>query len=427
MMILSKYILDTNVLLNNPDFIKNNDVILVPTVLRELENLELKRSNYEMQYRIRNAKRVLKEYENNVTYVNFDITVDTVHKYIGYETQYGDNIIMSYVLLLIEKYPEDASELVVYTDDILLQQKLKSHGVEYISTEEIYNQEDYSGVKIFRYDKNDDEHTEILSKLYSMDCKENIFDLNPNEYLLVLDSDIADEDISFVDAFRFRNGSHESITKKRNIMFSSNNDGTFVKPLNQRQSIAINSLNDDSVPVKIVKGKVASGKSYLTFTKAKELLDKQMVNQIIFIGNSVTEKSSISIGALPGELQEKIGFNYSYIADVLGSKYLLEEMMRTEQLCIEYCGFIRSRTFSNAAVVVSEAQNFTIEQLELILTRIGEGSYLIIDGDYNQSDISNSGFKRFVNKLKGSELVSVVTLTDVERSDVAKLADLLHD
>ena len=424
---MSKYILDTNVLLNNPDFIKNNKVVLLPTVLRELENLELKRSNYEMQYRIRNAKRILKKYEHNVSYITFDITVHTVHQYIGYESDYGDNIILSYVLLLREKYPDDVSDSIVYTDDVLLQQKLKSKDIEYISTEEIYNQEDYSGIKIFHYDKNDDEHTELLSQLYSIDCKENIFDLNPNEYLLVLDSGITNEEVSFVDAFRFRNGSHESITKKRNIMFSSNNDGTFVKPLNHRQSIAINSLNDDSVPVKIVKGKVASGKSYLTFTKAKELLDKQMVNQIIFIGNSVTEKSSSSIGALPGELQEKIGFNYSYIADVLGSKYLLEEMIRTEQLCIEYCGFIRSRTFSNAAVVVSEAQNFTMEQLELILTRIGEGSYLIIDGDYNQSDIHNSGFKRFTNKLKGSELVSIVTLTDVERSNVAKLADLLND
>ena len=424
---MSKYILDTNVLLNNPDFIKNNKVVLLPTVLRELENLELKRSNYEMQYRIRNAKRILKKYEHNVSYITFDITVHTVHQYIGYESDYGDNIILSYVLLLREKYPDDVSDSIVYTDDVLLQQKLKSKDIKYISTEEIYNQEDYSGIKIFHYDKNDDEHTELLSQLYSIDCKENIFDLNPNEYLLVLDSGITSEEVSFVDAFRFRNGSHESITKKRNIMFSSNNDGTFVKPLNHRQSIAINSLNDDSVPVKIIKGKVASGKSYLTFTKAKELLDKQMVNQIIFIGNSVTEKSSSSIGALPGELQEKIGFNYSYIADVLGSKYLLEEMIRTEQLCIEYCGFIRSRTFSNAAVVVSEAQNFTMEQLELILTRIGEGSYLIIDGDYNQSDIHNSGFKRFTNKLKGSELVSIVTLTDVERSNVAKLADLLND
>lgn len=424
---MSKYILDTNVLLNNPDFIKNNKVVLLPTVLRELENLELKRSNYEMQYRIRNAKRILKKYEHNVSYITFDITVHTVHQYIGYESDYGDNIILSYVLLLREKYPDDVSDSIVYTDDVLLQQKLKSKDIKYISTEEIYNQEDYSGIKIFHYDKNDDEHTELLSQLYSIDCKENIFDLNPNEYLLVLDSGITNEEVSFVDAFRFRNGSHESITKKRNIMFSSNNDGTFVKPLNHRQSIAINSLNDDSVPVKIVKGMVASGKSYLTFTKAKELLDKQMVNQIIFIGNSVTEKSSSSIGALPGELQEKIGFNYSYIADVLGSKYLLEEMIRTEQLCIEYCGFIRSRTFSNAAVVVSEAQNFTMEQLELILTRIGEGSYLIIDGDYNQSDIHNSGFKRFTNKLKGSELVSIVTLTDVERSNVAKLADLLND
>ena len=424
---MSKYILDTNVLLNNPDFIKNNKVVLLPTVLRELENLELKRSNYEMQYRIRNAKRILKKYEHNVSYITFDITVHTVHQYIGYESDYGDNIILSYVLLLREKCPDDVSDLIVYTDDVLLQQKLKSKDIKYISTEEIYNQEDYSGIKIFHYDKNDDEHTELLSQLYSIDCKENIFDLNPNEYLLVLDSGITNEEVSFVDAFRFRNGSHESITKKRNLMFSSNNDGTFVKPLNHRQSIAINSLNDDSVPVKIIKGKVASGKSYLTFTKAKELLDKQMVNQIIFIGNSVTEKSSSSIGALPGELQEKIGFNYSYIADVLGSKYLLEEMIRTEQLCIEYCGFIRSRTFSNAAVVVSEAQNFTMEQLELILTRIGEGSYLIIDGDYNQSDIHNSGFKRFTNKLKGSELVSIVTLTDVERSNVAKLADLLND
>lgn len=423
---MSKYILDTNVLVNNPDFIKSNKVILLPTVLRELENLELKRSSYEMQYRIRNAKRVLKEHEHNVDYITFDITTDTVHQYIGYESDYGDNIILSYILLLKE-YPEDASELVVYTDDVLLQQKLKSKGVKYISSEEIYNQEDYSGVKIFHYNKNDDGHTKLLSQLYSIDCKENIFNLNPNEYLLVLDSDDTNEDTSFIDTFRFRDGGHESIAVKRNTMFSSNNDGTFVEPLNHRQSIAINSLNDDSVPVKIVKGKVASGKSYLTFTKAKELLDKQVVNQIIFIGNSVTEKSSISIGALPGELQEKIGFNYSYIADVLGSKYLLEEMIRTEQLCIEYCGFIRSRTFSNAVVVVSEAQNFTTEQLELILTRIGEGSYLIIDGDYNQSDIHNSGFKRFTNKLKGSELVSVVTLTDVERSDVAKLADLLND
>ena len=424
---MSKYILDTNALLNNPDFIKSNKVTLLPTVLRELENLELKRPSYEMQYRIRNAKRALKEYEHNVDYVTFDITVDTVHQYIGYETQYGDNIIMSYVLLLIEEYPEDASELVVYTDDVLLQQKLKSKGVKYTSSEEICNQEDYSGVKIFHYNKNDDEHAKLLSQLYSIDCKENIFDLNPNEYLLVLNTGATDEELSFVDAFIFKNGTHESITKKRNILLSPNNDGTFVKPLNHRQSIAINSLNDDSIPVKIIKGKVASGKSYLTFAKAKELLDTEMVSQIIFIGNSVTEKSSISIGALPGELQEKIGFNYSYIADVLGSKYLLEEMIRAEQLCIEYCGFIRSRTFSNAAVVVSEAQNFTIEQLELILTRIGEGSYLIIDGDYNQSDIHNSGFKRFTNKLRGSELVSVVTLTDVERSDVAKLADLLNE
>lgn len=424
---MSKYILDTNALVNNPDFIKSNKVILLPTVLRELESLELKRSNYEMQYRIRNAKRVLKEHEHNVNYVTFDIAVDTVHQYIGYETQYGDNIIMSYVLLLIEECPEDASELVVYTDDVLLQQKLKSKGVKYISSEEIYNQEDYSGVKIFHYNKNDDEHAKLLGQLYSIDCKENIFDLNPNEYLLVLNTGATNEEMSFVDAFAFKKGIHKSITKKRNILLSPNNDGTFVKPLNHRQSIAINSLNDDSIPVKIIKGKVASGKSYLTFAKAKELLDTEMVNQIIFIGNSVTEKSSISIGALPGELQEKIGFNYSYIADVLGSKYLLEEMIRAEQLCIEYCGFIRSRTFSNAAVVVSEAQNFTIEQLELILTRIGEGSYLIIDGDYNQSDIHNSGFKRFTNKLRGSELVSVVTLTDVERSDVAKLADLLNE
>lgn len=422
-----KYILDTNALLNNPDFIKNSKVILLPTVLRELESLELKRSNYEMQYRIRNAKRILKEHEHNVDYITFDIAVDTVHQYIGYESDYGDNIILSYVLLLRETHSEDMSDLVVYTDDVLLQQKLKSKGVEYISSEEIYGQEDYSGVRVLHYNKDDNDHAELLSQLYSIDCKENVFDLNPNEYLLVLNTGAANEEMSFVDAFTFKNGTHESITKKRNILLSPNNDGAFVKPLNHRQSIAINSLNDDSVPVKIIKGKVASGKSYLTFAKAKELLDTEMVNQIIFIGNSVTEKSSISIGALPGELQEKIGFNYSYIADVLGSKYLLEEMTRTEQLCIEYCGFIRSRTFSNAAVVVSEAQNFTIEQLELILTRIGEGSYLIIDGDYNQSDIHNSGFKRFTNKLKGSELVSVVTLTDVERSDVAKLADLLND
>lgn len=421
-----KYVLDTNALLNRPEFIKNHRVILIPSILRELEQLELKRSNYEMQYRIREAKRMIKKYEDNVEYLDEVNHNDLTKHFLGYESDYVGNILLAYVMKLIDV---DTELITVYTDDVLLQMKLKSKKIHVTTSENLYGKvsDNYDGVNVWEYDSEKDEDQDLLSKLYEKGIHENYFELCPNEYLLIVDKRKGLGEEIPVDIMIYQNHCHISVFKKPNTLPSPNNDGTLIKPLNIRQNIAIHALNDEDSKVKIIKGRVASGKSYLTFSKAKELLDKGIVQKIVFIGNSVSEKSSNAIGFLPGSLEEKVGSSYSYISDILGARFLLDEMVRLDELSVEYCGFIRSRTFTNSVVLVSEAQNFTIEQLELILTRVGKDSYLIIDGDYSQSDINNSGFRRFVNKLRTSDLVSVVTLTEIERSEVAELADLLSD
>ena len=426
------YILDTNVLLYNPQFINHNKVIILPIVLRELENLEKKRTNQHILYQIRQAKRVIKQSDNVYYLIDDGAEHELVERHTDYDPNYGDNIILAYAKALSEgSFPDELPDfnydnLIVYTDDILLGLKCNAHGIKTVSSSN-YGDENtsYEGVKVWEYDSTSEEHQDKLNSLYKSDYQDNVFDLQPNEYLLIVDKQKGLGEEMPSDVFIYRNEHHYSVMRRKNTISNPNNDGTDIVALNMRQNIAINALNDERSLVKIIKGKVASGKSYLTFSKAKELLDNGTVERIVFIGNSVTEKSSSDIGFLPGSSSDKIGHSYSYISDVLGSPHLLEEMLFKEQIIVEYCGFIRSRTFSNSAIVVSEAQNFTIEQLELILTRVGEGSYLIIDGDYNQSDINDSGFERFVNKLRVSELVSVVTLTEIERSEVAELSELL--
>lgn len=425
---MSEYILDTNVLLNNPEFIKDNKVILLPIMLRELENLELKRTNYDMQYRIRHAKRILKEYEDNVTYVVSDLTPGEIARLIGYESDYGDNILMAYVLRFKEMMSaEEFESVIVYTDDVLLQQKLKAKGFKYISTDKIYGQEVYSGVRVFHYDKDNEDHVEMLSKMYSIEYHEdfaNPLGMNVNEYLIVVDKDNGWDEESPVDIFQYDGFRCRNIKKKYEIS-GHYNDGSNVKPLNTRQRLAFDLMKDDDVKIKTLVGVAGSGKDYIIFSHALEKINDGEVNRIVWIGNPVIAKGTEDIGFLPGGIREKLLGNFMVLADILGSKIMLEEMIEDEALVVEYVGDLRSRTFDNAYIIVGEAQNFTIEQLKLILSRVGKNSFISINGDVEQADINNTGLDEFIEKLSGHELYGQVELTEVERSEIAKLSAIL--
>lgn len=104
-------------------------------------------------------------------------------------------------------------------------------------------------------------------------------------------------------------------------------------------------------------------------------------------------------------------------------------LMSSGKVEIEHLGFIRGRDLKNAIVYCSEAENLTKDHVQLLISRIGEGSSLWMNGDYKQVDSPtfrmNNGLLSAIQKLAGNESFGYVQLQKTERSRTAALADLL--
>jgi PhoH-like ATPase len=117
------------------------------------------------------------------------------------------------------------------------------------------------------------------------------------------------------------------------------------------------------------------------------------------------------------------------MADHVGGKDGLEMLIQQGKVEIEHLGFIRGRDIKNTIIMCSEAENMTKEHIQLLISRIGEGSALWLNGDFKQIDDKifegNNGLYNVINKLKGNSRFGYVQLQKTERSETAALADLL--
>ena len=117
------------------------------------------------------------------------------------------------------------------------------------------------------------------------------------------------------------------------------------------------------------------------------------------------------------------------IADHVGGQFGLEMMVRDGKIELQHMGFIRGRDIKNSIVYVSEAENMTKELVQLVMGRISEGSVLYMNGDLKQVDKDvfrqNSGIQAMVNNLRGHENFGYIRLEKSERSEIARMADLL--
>jgi len=173
--------------------------------------------------------------------------------------------------------------------------------------------------------------------------------------------------------------------------------------------------------VTLCSGPPGSGKTFLATYLGVKALKMGKVNKILLTRPAV--ESSVTLGYLPGDLTQKMASFLVPLFDELG--YFLEKKLVNRWIdegVIEICpvGFFRGRTFKDTYVVVDEAQNLDLSELRTVLTRVGEGSQLVMVGDVKQSDIPNSGFKEVINIMEGVEDLAVVRLkyTDVVRSKI---------
>ena len=199
-----------------------------------------------------------------------------------------------------------------------------------------------------------------------------------------------------------------------------------VYPKNPHQLEFISSIRNNDISFGL--GAAGTGKTYLAVACALQMLMSRQVRKIVFTRPVV--EAGESLGFLPGDLVQKITPYLRPLYDsieILMPFELIRQMEESNMIEVAPLAYMRGRTLHNAVVILDEAQNTTKEQMKMFLTRMGEGSKLIITGDPSQSDISsakNSGLVHAANllsKIRGIGIVQFSPEDVVRHSLVQKI------
>lgn len=199
-----------------------------------------------------------------------------------------------------------------------------------------------------------------------------------------------------------------------------------ISPRSTTQAAYLNAIDKHSMTFGI--GPAGTGKTYLAVAAGVQLLTEGKVEKMIFSRPAV--EAGEHLGFLPGDMQEKIDPYlrpvYDALYDMLPQDQVVR-MMASKQIEIAPLAFMRGRTLADAYVVLDEAQNTTAMQMKMFLTRMGERSKMIINGDITQTDLPNhqlSGLAEAVRLLRPIKDIAFIEFTaaDVVRHPlVAKI------
>lgn len=263
---------------------------------------------------------------------------------------------------------------------------------------------------------------EALAMAYSKDIEQkNLFDTPTNGYVLIPNAD-ADGNTA---GLRWDGSRYVPIKYKNlNTAYSGK-----IKPLNNQQKLAFDLLQNDDITIKLLLGVYGSGKDFLMVNHAVDLIEKGKYDKIVWVRNNIEVKDTKEIGFLPGSMLEKVYPFAAILADCLGGEVALERAITDGWVEIQPLGFIRGRSFNRSIIYCSEAENLTKQHIQLLIGRVGEGSTLWINGDLRQIDDvafeRNNGIQKLIDKLAGNERFGTVYLPITERSETARLADML--
>lgn len=204
-----------------------------------------------------------------------------------------------------------------------------------------------------------------------------------------------------------------------------------VKPLNISQRFLFDLLQNDSIIGKVSIGSFGVGKSYVNLCWALDSITgrNSKFERLCWLRNNIEVSNTMPLGYLPSDLNCKLLPWAMPMVDILGDQDIFDQYITQKKIVLEHMGFLRSRTFENSIVYINEAQNCTANHLALVISRIGKGSCLIIEGDTRQTDkevfYKQSGMLKMAEKFKGNPMFGMVKLIENVRSQFATLADLL--
>ncbi|MDH3651033.1 MAG: PhoH family protein [Saprospiraceae bacterium] len=210
------------------------------------------------------------------------------------------------------------------------------------------------------------------------------------------------------------------------IVHGRNGRAIKARTLNQRRLVEAVDAND----IVFAVGPAGTGKTYTAVALAVRALKNRLVKKIILTRPAV--EAGESLGFLPGDLKEKIDPYLRPLYDALDDMIpfdKLEQFMSNRTIEVAPLAFMRGRTLDHAFIILDEAQNSTITQLKMFLTRLGPSAKCIVTGDLSQIDLprsQRSGLRHSISILDSLKGISTVYLTkeDVVRHRLVK--EIIH-
>ena len=289
----------------------------------------------------------------------------------------------------------------------------------------IFNSNDDLNILLGENSKNIDKLNEIIdveisffgNKLLIVGEKQNV-ELAENLINKVYDLLLLHKNNNQIIDFSIFESEYNMLKNKNSVDTSakiSNSIDTWKKtiyPKSDGQKKYIQAINEYDVIFGL--GPAGTGKSYLAVAKAVEFLKKGNIDKIILSRPAV--EAGENLGFLPGDMKDKVDPYLRPIYDALYEMIpfeLVEKKIQEGIIEIAPVAFMRGRTFKNSFVIIDEAQNTSSIQMKMILTRLGHGSKLIINGDLTQIDIkyiNDSGLSTAKKKLANLKTIKFINL-----------------
>nr|WP_193816191.1 PhoH family protein [Cytobacillus horneckiae] len=438
---LSKiYVLDTNVLLQDPYSIfsfEDNEVVIPAVVLEEVDSKkrymdEIGRNARQVSRIIDNMRETGKLHEKISLENGGSLRIELNHRSFHqlqeiFVEKTNDNRILAVAknLSLEEETKENGRPVILVSKDALVRVKADAIGLQcqdFLSDRVVENDHIYTGhLEVYI-------SLELLNKFYEKgellltDVANHPF--YPNQFLVLKDAlGSSSSAIGMVD----------QQSKKIKKMIFDYDHIWGIKPRNVQQTMAIELLLRRDLPLVTLIGKAGTGKTLLALAAGLMQTEDYGIYKKLLVARPIVPVGK-DLGFLPGEKDEKlrpwmqpIHDNLEYLFNVKKPGELDAILAGMGSIEVEALTYIRGRSIPDQYIIIDEAQNLTKHEVKTILTRVGEGSKIVLMGDPEQIDhpyldAYNNGLTYVVEKFKDQMISGHTKLIKGERSGLAQLA-----
>ncbi|MGE6631252.1 PhoH family protein [Bacillus sp. NPDC077027] len=436
------YVLDTNVLLQDPNSIfsfEDNEVVIPAVVLEEVDSK--KRYMDEVGQNARRVSRLIdglrtkgKLHEKITLESKGTLRIELNHRSFHqlqeiFVEKTNDNRILAVAknLCLEEETKPDGRPVILVSKDVLVRVKADAIGLQaedFLSDRVVQNEDIDNGYLDIYIDT---DQMNIFYQQNQLSVEEvSTYPLYPHQFVLMKGAE-GGSAIGMVD--------HKSNQIKRLVYDQEHVWG--IRPKNVQQTMALELLLRRDIPLVTLIGKAGTGKTLLALAAGLMQTEDLGMYKKLIVARSIVPVGK-DLGYLPGEKEEKlrpwmqpIFDNLEFLFNTKKSGELDAILAGIGSIQVEALTYIRGRSIPDQFIIIDEAQNLTKHEVKTLLTRVGEGSKIVLMGDPEQIDHPyldslNNGLMYVIERFKEQQISGHVKLVKGERSGLAQLAaDLL--